>query len=184
MRLLHKLKVRVIPDLVCETGFSGCGVGEKVSRFYIRHIVYITFLADGYTKYSESALTSYLTIREGPGRHSAFADLEYQGKKRKTRRELFLERMESLIPWQKLEDLIGPYPLPAMLRVHSVQLFYNLSDPGMEALLYKSDPVRMRLKRQFEYWQARYRNLAKNTDRLVLLFGLGNLLTAEGELRG
>ena len=58
-----------------------------------------------------------------------FADLEYQGKKRKTRRELFLERMDGLIPWQKLEDLIQPfypkavkghrpYPLPAMLRVH------------------------------------------------------------------
>ena len=28
-----------------------------------------------------------------------FADLEYQGKKRKTRRDLFLERMDGLIPW-------------------------------------------------------------------------------------
>jgi hypothetical protein len=72
-----------------------------------------------------------------------FADLEYQGKKRKTRRELFLERMDALIPWQRLEDRIRPsypkpgngrrpYPLPVMLRIHCVQLFYNLSDPGME----------------------------------------------------
>ncbi len=30
-----------------------------------------------------------------------FSDLEYQGKKRKTRRELFLERMDGLIPWQQ-----------------------------------------------------------------------------------
>ena len=29
-----------------------------------------------------------------------------------------------------------------MLRVHCVQLFYNLSGPGMEDLLYESDPVR------------------------------------------
>ena len=82
-----------------------------------------------------------------------FADLEYQGKKRKTRRELFLERMDGLIPWQNLEDRIRPlypkagwgrhpYPLSAMLRVHCVQLFYNLSAPGMEDLLYESDPVR------------------------------------------
>ena len=82
-----------------------------------------------------------------------FADLEYQGKRRKTRRELFLERMDALIPWQALEDRIRPfypkvgrgrhpYPLFAMLRVHCVQLFYNLSDPGMEDLLYESDPVR------------------------------------------
>ena len=74
-----------------------------------------------------------------------FADLEYQGKKRQTRRELFLERMDSLIPRQRLEDRIRPcypkpgngrrpYPLSVMLRVHCVQLFYNLSDPGMEDL--------------------------------------------------
>ena len=82
-----------------------------------------------------------------------FSDLEYQGKKRKTRRELFLERMDGLVPWQKLEGRIRPcypkagrgrhpYPLSVMLRVHCVQLFYNLSDPGMEDLLYESDPVR------------------------------------------
>ena len=82
-----------------------------------------------------------------------FSDLEYQGKKRKTRRELFLERMDSLIPWQRLEERIlpfypkagngrHPYPLPAMLRVHCVQLFYNLSDPGMEDMLYEAESVR------------------------------------------
>ena len=37
-----------------------------------------------------------------------FAELEFQGKKRKTRRELFLERMDGLIPWQRLEDRIRP----------------------------------------------------------------------------
>ena len=82
-----------------------------------------------------------------------FSDLEYQGKKRKTRRELFLERMDGLIPWQSLENRIRPfypkagrgrhpYPLPVMLRVHCVQLCYNLSDPGMEDLLYEAESVR------------------------------------------
>ena len=33
-----------------------------------------------------------------------FADLEYEGKKGKTRRELFLERVDGLIPWQRLEQ--------------------------------------------------------------------------------
>ena len=43
------------------------------------------------------------------------ADLEYQGKKRMTRRELFLERMEGLIPWQLLEDSnrLSPPPSPS-----------------------------------------------------------------------
>ena len=40
-----------------------------------------------------------------------FADLEYQGKKGKTRRELFLERVDALIPWWSMEDRIRPvYP--------------------------------------------------------------------------
>ena len=76
-----------------------------------------------------------------------FSDLEYQGKKRKTRRRLFLERVDGLIPWQKLEGRIQPFypkagrgrhpcPLSVMLRIHCVQLFYNLSDAGMEDLLH------------------------------------------------
>ena len=81
-----------------------------------------------------------------------FADLEYQNKKRKTRREVFLERIDGLIPWQQLEDRIRPfypqagrghqpYSLSVMLRVHCVQVFYNSSDPGMEDLLYEAESV-------------------------------------------
>ena len=40
----------------------------------------------------------------------------------------------------------------------------------------------LKLKRLFEYGKVRYRGLAKNLERLALLFGLGNLLTAEGKL--
>ncbi len=82
-----------------------------------------------------------------------FADLEYDGKKRKTRREIFLERMDNLIPWDELEERIRPfypkagrgrrpYELSVMLRIHCVQLFYNLSDPGMEDMLYEVESVR------------------------------------------
>lgn len=82
-----------------------------------------------------------------------FADLEYDHKKRKTRREKFLERMDGLIPWKRLEKRIRryypksskgrpPYPLSVMLRIHCVQLFYNLSDPAMEDMLYEIESVR------------------------------------------
>ena len=84
---------------------------------------------------------------------STFAELEYSAKKRKTRREKFLERMERLVPWSELEEAIRPhypkagrgrrpYALSSMLRVHCVQLFYNLSDPGMEDMLYEVESVR------------------------------------------
>ena len=83
----------------------------------------------------------------------SFAELDYQHKRRRTRREEFLQRMDSLIPWQKLERRIRPhyfraergrrpYPLAVMLRVHIVQLCYNLSDPAMEDLLYEAESVR------------------------------------------
>ena len=42
----------------------------------------------------------------------------------------------------------------------------------------------LKVKRLFGYGKVRYRGLAKNTERLALLFGLGNLLTAEGQLAG
>ena len=41
----------------------------------------------------------------------------------------------------------------------------------------------LRAKRLFGYVKVRYRRLAKNAQRLALLFGLGNQLTAEGQLR-
>lgn len=82
-----------------------------------------------------------------------FSEAEYQTKKRKTRREIFLDRMDNLIPWKPLEKKVAryypkgqngrpPYPLSAMLRVHCMQLFYNLSDPAMEDALYEIESMR------------------------------------------
>ena len=84
---------------------------------------------------------------------ATFAELEHDAKKRVTRREKFLSRMHGLIPWERLARRIEPfyskagrgrrpYALGSMLRVHCVQLFYNLSDPGMEDLLYEVESVR------------------------------------------
>ena len=82
----------------------------------------------------------------------SFADVEYDGQQRQTRRAQFLQQMDGLIPWRRLEARLGPiypagergrppYPLAMMLRIHCVQLFYNLSDPAMEDALYDSAAV-------------------------------------------
>jgi transposase, IS5 family len=82
-----------------------------------------------------------------------FAEAEYAIKKRKTRREKFFERLEVLIPWDKLEQQLAkkyskgktgrpPYALSSMLRVHVMQLVYNLSDPEMEDFLYEVESMR------------------------------------------
>ncbi len=83
----------------------------------------------------------------------SFADLDYEHKRHKTRRERFLEQLDSLVPWKRLQERIEPhypkagngrrpYPLSVMLRVHVVQVVYNLSDPAMEDLLYEAESVR------------------------------------------
>ncbi|MEL7968202.1 IS5 family transposase [Vreelandella neptunia] len=82
-----------------------------------------------------------------------FSEAEYQNKKREARHEIFLERMDKLIPWQRLEKKVAryypkgesgrpPYSLSAMLQVHCMQLFYNLSDPAMEDALYEIESMR------------------------------------------
>ena len=68
---------------------------------------------------------------------------------RKSRRELFLDEMNQVVPWAELEALVEPrYPkagsgrrpvgLEIMLRVYFVQQWFNLSDPGVEEALYES----------------------------------------------
>ena len=72
----------------------------------------------------------------------SFADSEYRQKHHQTRKEKFLARMETLVPWKQIEAVIEPYypkpgngrrpyPLITMLRIHCLQQWYSLSDPAM-----------------------------------------------------
>src|SRR5665213_1815676 len=83
----------------------------------------------------------------------SFGDAEYAGKRKKTRREVFLEEMDQVVPWKSLLTLIEPlypiagrgrhpYPLKTMLCVHLMQNWFGLSDPAMEEALYEITPVR------------------------------------------
>jgi IS5 family transposase len=84
----------------------------------------------------------------------SFADSEFNNKRRQTRKEKFLGRMENLIPWQRLESVIEPhypkagngrrpYPLSTMLRIHCMQQWYSMSDPAMEDALYEIASMRL-----------------------------------------
>src|SRR5213079_3418537 len=72
---------------------------------------------------------------------------------RKTRRAIFLEEMEQVVPWRELCALVAPhYPQPGkgrrpvgverMLRIYFLQQWFNLSDPGVEEALYDSVAMR------------------------------------------
>lgn len=83
----------------------------------------------------------------------SFSDLEYANKKRTTRRERFLQEMDSIIPWSVLVKPIKraypkghtgrpPVPLEAMLRIYFLQQWYGLSDPAAEDSLYDTESMR------------------------------------------
>jgi transposase, IS5 family len=83
----------------------------------------------------------------------SFADAEYAGKRKRTRKEIFLAEMDQVVPWKSLVGLIAgvyptagrgrhPYPLETMLRIHLMQNWFSLSDPAMEEALYEVTPLR------------------------------------------
>lgn len=84
----------------------------------------------------------------------SFGDAEYNGKRKQTRREIFLAEMDQVVPWKALLALIEPhYPKPGhpgrpayrletMLRIDFLQQWYALSDPAMEEALYDTASMR------------------------------------------
>lgn len=82
-----------------------------------------------------------------------FGDLEFEHKKRRTRREVFLDQMETVVPWKEWAALITPYypkgehgrppkGIEVMLRMYLLQGWFSLSDEMLEDALYDSQSMR------------------------------------------
>lgn len=78
-----------------------------------------------------------------------FSDYEYSKRKRKTKREEFLEIMNEIIPWDEWVEYVRPYypkgkrgrptkGIEKMLRMYLLQVWFNLSDEGVEDAIYDS----------------------------------------------
>jgi IS5 family transposase len=83
----------------------------------------------------------------------SFSQAEFADKKKITRREKFLARMEEIIPWSRLVAVIEPfYPKgergrppvgpERMLRMYFLQQWYGLADEALEDALYDSQALR------------------------------------------
>lgn len=84
----------------------------------------------------------------------SFAEVEFEGKRKVTRRERFLGAIEAVTPWAELAAQIEPfYPkgggrgrppigLERMLRMYIAQQCFGLSDEGTEDALYDSQALR------------------------------------------
>lgn len=87
-------------------------------------------------------------------RQQSLAVSGFERFRKKTRKELFLEKMDQIIPWPELTAAIEPfYPkadgagrrpfgINRMLRIYFLQHWFQLSDPGAEDALNDSPALR------------------------------------------
>jgi IS5 family transposase len=85
-----------------------------------------------------------------------FTDIEYGNRRRVSRREQFLATMDATIPWARWVGLIEPHyyaeragkrgrkakPVETMLRMYLLQVWFSLSDEGVEDTIYDSYAMR------------------------------------------
>ncbi len=90
----------------------------------------------------------------------SFTDIEYGNRRRVSRRERFLETMDSTIPWARWVGLIEPHyysstrgrrpkPIETMLRMYLLQVWFSLSDEGVEEAIYDSYAMRRFMRLDF-----------------------------------
>ena len=86
----------------------------------------------------------------------SFTDVEYGNRRRVSRREKFLETMDATIPWGTWVGVIEPHyyadgpgkkgrkakPVETMLRMYLLQVWFSLSDEGVEDAVYDSYAMR------------------------------------------
>lgn len=86
-------------------------------------------------------------------KQQTLSDMEYSNRRKKTKREEFLDAMDEMIPWDYWVNLIRPYypsgkrgrppkNIEAMLRMYLMQNWFNLSDAGIEDAIYDSYAMR------------------------------------------
>lgn len=90
----------------------------------------------------------------------SFTDMEYANRKVITPKEKFLDAMDKIIPWEEWIGIIKQYyyegkrgrkpkDIETMLRMLLLQVWYNLSDEGVEYAIYDSYAMRRFMKLDF-----------------------------------
>lgn len=133
---------------------------------------------------------------------SSFTDIEYGNRRRVSKREQFLDTMDATIPWDVWVGLIEPHyyaerpgkrgrkakPVATMLRMYLLQVWFSLSDEGVEDAIYDSYAMRRFMRLDFALEQVpdattllRFRHLLERHELGEKLFVAQNeIFTAEG----
>ena len=90
----------------------------------------------------------------------SFTDAEYSARRRTTKKETFLDMMDAIMPWEELAAMIKPFyfegkrgrrprGIELMLRMYFLQIWYDLSDEGVEDAICDSYAMRKFMKLDF-----------------------------------
>ena len=127
----------------------------------------------------------------------SFTDVEYGNRRRVSRREKFLETMDATIPWATWVGLIEPHyysdapgkrgrkakPVETMLRMYLLQVWFSLSDEGVEDAVYDSYAMRRFLGLDFAVEQVPDATTLLHFRHLLEEHKLGEkLLAAQNDL--
>lgn len=114
-----------------------------------------------------------------------------------SRRERFLELMDATIPWSAWVDVVAPHyyadrpgkrgrkakPVETMLRMYLLQLWFSLSDEGVEDAIYDSYAMRRFMRLDFAVQQVPDATTLLHFRHLLEQHELGEkLLAAQGEI--
>ena len=127
----------------------------------------------------------------------SFTDVEYGNRRRVSRRETFLEAMNATIPWARWVGLIEPHyyadrpgkrgrkakRVETMLRMYLLQVWFSLSDEGVEDAVYDSYAMRRFLGLDFAVEQVPDATTLLHFRHLLEEHRLGEqLLAAQNEI--
>lgn len=123
-------------------------------------------------------------------KQQTFTDIEYSKRKRKTKREQFLEIMDQIIPWQEWIEIIRPYypsgkrgrpprGIELMLRMYLLQIWFSLSDEGLEDSIYDSYAMRSFLRIDFTSEQVPDATTLLKFRHLLEQNGIGEKILAD-----
>ncbi len=119
----------------------------------------------------------------------SFTEVEYGNRRRVSRRERFLEAMDGTVPWAVWVGLIEPFyysgkkgrkpkDLETMLRMYLLQVWFSLSDEGVEEAIYDSYAMRRFMRLDFAVEQVPDATTLLHFRRLVEKHKLGEKLFA------
>ena len=131
-----------------------------------------------------------------------FSDFEYTLRRKQTRRELFLNEMSSLLPWEQWASYVKPYypkgsrgrkpqPIERMLKMYMLKLWFDLSDRATEEAVYDSYSMKNFLEIDFSAGDqvpdsttlCKFRNLLKMHEKKDELLSQLKLILKNNKLQ-